>query len=239
MLLKFCNRAAVATAAAATSGTDTASATVAAATAHCPCSPLTQTLVLQSQLLTQLRKELRCSSAKWWHSAKERYQLELPEAVKVPQGFDLKTKKKGFRRFWSPFTQQKLKELAEAEAALVEGQRDQVSCNSSSTSNCMQYCASAGCCGVCSKLYAAWCCFEHLRYSVPRVTVEAVVGGAMLQCYMQAPHMRLTLLLSEVLVRPFLLPLLAKHYGNANKILSGACETTAAAACAPSCHSYC
>jgi hypothetical protein len=58
----------------------------------------------------------------------------------VPQGFDLKTKKKGFRRFWSPFTQEKLKELAEAEAALVEGQRDQVSSSRCSYSaECMRY----------------------------------------------------------------------------------------------------
>ncbi|KAG5174932.1 muts protein 6 [Tribonema minus] len=91
--------------------------------------------------LQQIRKELRCSTAKWVHAAKERFQVELPENMAVPREFDLRSKRKlpeitavlrefdlrskrkGFRRFWTPYIARKLGELAEADAALEDGQR--------------------------------------------------------------------------------------------------------------------
>lgn len=44
-----------------------------------------------------------------------------------PSDYELKSKKKGWKRFWTPFIKEKLQELAVAEQQLGDAQRDQVS----------------------------------------------------------------------------------------------------------------
>ncbi|CAM9367467.1 unnamed protein product [Chrysoparadoxa australica] len=79
--------------------------------------------------LVEQQKSLSCKSVVYFHT-KDRYQLQVPdEALKhgrEPSNFDLKSKKKGFLRFWTPFIKTKLEELAVAEAELENGQRDQM-----------------------------------------------------------------------------------------------------------------
>lgn len=43
-----------------------------------------------------------------------------------PSDYELKSKKKGALRFWTPFIKDQLKRLATAEEELVDAQRDQV-----------------------------------------------------------------------------------------------------------------
>lgn len=132
-----------------------------------------------SEHLTAQRQRLGCSDIKYWGSAKDRYQLEVPEKViskkgqvsqacctiglelararialnrhyvaaliaprsvdtacsrafcpfkrqNQPADYDLKSKKKGWKRFWTPFITDALERLAGAEQQLAEAQRDQV-----------------------------------------------------------------------------------------------------------------
>ncbi|CAN0061706.1 unnamed protein product, partial [Hapterophycus canaliculatus] len=80
--------------------------------------------------LREERKRLGCSDAEYWHSAKERYQLQVPERYfssnQQPSDYVLKSKKKGALRFWTPFIKDQLERLATAEQQLSDAQRDQM-----------------------------------------------------------------------------------------------------------------
>lgn len=43
-----------------------------------------------------------------------------------PSDYELKSKKKGWKRFWTPFIKEQLQRLADAEQQLGDAQRDQV-----------------------------------------------------------------------------------------------------------------
>lgn len=77
--------------------------------------------------LSQVKKELRCSTIVYHHAAKEAYQLECPESLKVPESkYELISKKKGCRRFWTDFIREKVQELAECDSELDKVEKDQM-----------------------------------------------------------------------------------------------------------------
>eukprot|EP00752_Nemacystus_decipiens_P016520 g14766.t2 len=80
--------------------------------------------------LREQRKRLGCSDAEYWHSAKEKYQIQVPERYlsknRQPSDYELKSKKKGALRFWTPFIKDQLERLAAAEQQLSDAQRDQM-----------------------------------------------------------------------------------------------------------------
>ncbi|KAF0691035.1 Aste57867_17647 [Aphanomyces stellatus] len=69
--------------------------------------------------LQQQRTALKCKSIVYWGSKKDdRYQLEVPDsavATKQPKEYDLKSKKKGFKRFHTQFIRDCLARLQAAE----------------------------------------------------------------------------------------------------------------------------
>lgn len=68
--------------------------------------------------LDKQRKRLGCSSIKYWGTAKNRYQLEVPEAAlsrHIPEEYELQSSKKGFKRYWTPVITDMLAELTDAE----------------------------------------------------------------------------------------------------------------------------
>ncbi|ETW01726.1 hypothetical protein H310_06332 [Aphanomyces invadans] len=73
---------------------------------------------LDEYLETQ-RKALKCKSIVYWGAKKDdRFQLEVPEsavAAKQPAEYELKSKKKGFKRFHTPFLRHCLQRLPAAE----------------------------------------------------------------------------------------------------------------------------
>ncbi|CAM9678906.1 unnamed protein product [Choristocarpus tenellus] len=96
----------------------------------CLCERINE---IESELVEHLaeqRQLLRCSEVKYWGTAKDRYQLEVPEKVLAkhgqPKGYEIKSKKKGWKRFWNSFIKEKLQELAEAEQRLDDAQKDQM-----------------------------------------------------------------------------------------------------------------
>ncbi|CAM9356008.1 unnamed protein product, partial [Discosporangium mesarthrocarpum] len=80
--------------------------------------------------LTQQQKQLRCTEINYCKSGKDRYQLEVPDHILAkhgqPRDYEIRSKKKGWKRFWTPFIKDKLLELAEAEQQLGDAQRDQM-----------------------------------------------------------------------------------------------------------------
>ena len=58
-------------------------------------------------------------------SAKNRYQLEVPDSVrKIPDKYTLQSQKKGFKRYWTSEIEEKLAELVEAEERREEALKD-------------------------------------------------------------------------------------------------------------------
>jgi len=54
----------------------------------------------------------------YWGSGRNRYQLEIPEAAlsrHTPDDYELKSQKKGFRRYWTNQIQEMLQRLINAE----------------------------------------------------------------------------------------------------------------------------
>lgn len=84
---------------------------------------------LQTYLQAQ-RKALRCQSIVYWGSKKEdRFQLEVPESAvsaHQPREYELKSRKKGYKRFHTPTIRDLLAQLAAAEARKDEALRDQM-----------------------------------------------------------------------------------------------------------------
>lgn len=66
------------------------------------------------------------------HLRPNEHLMQLSSSVPVfcfrcqPSDYELKSKKKGALRFWTPFIKDQLKRLATAEEQLVDAQRDQV-----------------------------------------------------------------------------------------------------------------
>ncbi|XP_038669646.1 DNA mismatch repair protein Msh6 [Scyliorhinus canicula] len=72
---------------------------------------------LQEYLESQ-RKRLGCRSVVYWGSARNRYQLEIPESIAdrhVPEEYDLKSTKKGFKRYWTKSIERLLDTMNNAE----------------------------------------------------------------------------------------------------------------------------
>ena len=70
--------------------------------------------------LTKQRQKLGSSAVKYFHSNKDRYQLEVPEAVLAkhqPDHYELTSRRKGFRRFWTPQIKEMLETLKEVGTA--------------------------------------------------------------------------------------------------------------------------
>lgn len=66
--------------------------------------------------LKEQKRNLSNSSISYWGSKKEeRYQLEVPESCKVPSEYELKTKKKGWKRYHTPTIRKLLERLITAE----------------------------------------------------------------------------------------------------------------------------
>lgn len=80
--------------------------------------------------LKEQRQRLGSNEVKFWGTKdKDRFQLEVPEAVLrkgQPADYEAKSSKKGCRRFHTPRIRALLEELGEAEAHLAEAQRDEM-----------------------------------------------------------------------------------------------------------------
>ena len=58
-------------------------------------------------------------------SAKNRYQLEVPDSIrKIPDEYTLQSQKKGFKRYWTAEIEEKLAELVDAEERREEALKD-------------------------------------------------------------------------------------------------------------------
>ncbi|XP_078413344.1 DNA mismatch repair protein Msh6 [Cetorhinus maximus] len=72
---------------------------------------------LQEYLEAQ-RKRLGCRSVVYWGSARNRYQLEVPESIadrRVPEEYELKSTKKGYKRYWTKQIERLLETMNNAE----------------------------------------------------------------------------------------------------------------------------
>uniref|UniRef100_UPI00398F65F0 DNA mismatch repair protein Msh6 n=1 Tax=Pristiophorus japonicus TaxID=55135 RepID=UPI00398F65F0 len=70
------------------------------------------------EYLEKQRKRLGCRSVTYWGSAKNRYQLEVPESVAdrhVPEEYELKSTKKGYKRYWTTPIERLLDTMSNAE----------------------------------------------------------------------------------------------------------------------------
>ncbi|XP_043931014.1 DNA mismatch repair protein Msh6 [Protopterus annectens] len=70
------------------------------------------------EYLEKQRKCLGCRNIVYWGTAKNRYQLEIPENVAerhLPAEYELKSTKKGFRRYWTTEIEKMLADMINAE----------------------------------------------------------------------------------------------------------------------------
>ncbi|XP_069811021.1 DNA mismatch repair protein Msh6 [Dendropsophus ebraccatus] len=68
--------------------------------------------------LEKQRKRLGCKSIVYWGTAKNRYQMEIPESVterNLPEEYELKSTKKGFKRYWTKAIENMFGDLVNAE----------------------------------------------------------------------------------------------------------------------------
>lgn len=81
------------------------------------------------EYLQEQRTSLKCKQIVYWGTKKEdRFQLEVPESVvnaKQPKEYELKSRKKGYKRFHTPVIRDLLAQLASAEARKDEALKDQ------------------------------------------------------------------------------------------------------------------
>ncbi|KAG7393585.1 DNA mismatch repair protein msh6 [Phytophthora pseudosyringae] len=81
-----------------------------------------------AEYLSEQRSVLRCRQISYWGKKKEdRYQLEVPESAlsKQPKEYELKSRKKGYKRFHTATIRALLKRLATAEDQKEEALKDQ------------------------------------------------------------------------------------------------------------------
>nr|QIC49977.1 DNA mismatch repair protein Msh6-like protein [Actinia equina] len=70
------------------------------------------------QYLDKQRKRLNCRSVVYFGSAKNRYQLEVPDSAlgkNTPDDYTLQSQRKGFRRYWTSEIEEHLADLMDAE----------------------------------------------------------------------------------------------------------------------------
>lgn len=68
--------------------------------------------------LEKQRKRLGCKNIVYWGTAKNRYQMEIPESVterNLPEEYELKSTKKGFKRYWTKAIERMFGDLVNAE----------------------------------------------------------------------------------------------------------------------------
>ncbi|CAI9567775.1 unnamed protein product [Staurois parvus] len=68
--------------------------------------------------LEKQRKRLGCKSIVYWGTAKNRYQMEIPESVterNLPEEYELKSTKKGYKRYWTKTIEKLFGDLVNAE----------------------------------------------------------------------------------------------------------------------------
>ncbi|XP_077341732.1 DNA mismatch repair protein Msh6 isoform X1 [Lithobates pipiens] len=68
--------------------------------------------------LEKQRKRLGCKNIVYWGTAKNRYQMEMPESVterNLPEEYELKSTKKGYKRYWTKTIEKLFGELVNAE----------------------------------------------------------------------------------------------------------------------------
>ncbi|KAG3121078.1 DNA mismatch repair protein [Phytophthora idaei] len=92
------------------------------------CAEIAQVEAEFAEYLSEQRNALRCRQISYWGKKKEdRYQLEVPESAlsKQPKEYELKSRKKGYKRFHTPTIRALLKRLATAEDLKEEALKDQ------------------------------------------------------------------------------------------------------------------
>ena len=63
----------------------------------------------------------------YWGSGRNRYQLEVPESALaryIPDEYELKSQRKGFRRYWTTETERLLAEMTDAEERKTDALKD-------------------------------------------------------------------------------------------------------------------
>lgn len=68
--------------------------------------------------LDKQRKRLGCKNIVYWGTAKNRFQMEIPESVterNLPEEYELKSTKKGFKRYWTKAIERMFGDLVNAE----------------------------------------------------------------------------------------------------------------------------
>ncbi|XP_041469199.1 DNA mismatch repair protein Msh6-like [Lytechinus variegatus] len=82
------------------------------------------------EYLEKQKKRLGCRNMVYWGTAKNRFQMEIPESAlsrHIPEEYELQSSKKGYKRYWSPTIQKLLAEMMNAEdrrdAALKDSMR--------------------------------------------------------------------------------------------------------------------
>ncbi|MEE6474210.1 hypothetical protein FKM82_010317 [Ascaphus truei] len=71
-----------------------------------------------NEYLDKQRKRLGCKSIVYWGTAKNRYQMEIPESVTehhLPEQYELKSTKKGYKRYWTRAIENMFGDLVNAE----------------------------------------------------------------------------------------------------------------------------
>ncbi|GMF49292.1 unnamed protein product [Phytophthora fragariaefolia] len=92
------------------------------------CAEIARIEAELAEYLNEQRSALRCRAINYWGKKKEdRYQLEVPESAlsKQPKEYELKSRKKGYKRFHTPTIRSLLKRLAAAEEQKEEALKDQ------------------------------------------------------------------------------------------------------------------
>ncbi|XP_042189105.1 DNA mismatch repair protein Msh6, partial [Callorhinchus milii] len=77
--------------------------------------------------LDKQRKRLGCKTVAFWGTAKNRYQLEIPESVAdrhVPEEYELKSTKKGYKRYWTKEIEGMLEAMLNAEERRASALQD-------------------------------------------------------------------------------------------------------------------
>nr|BAV25096.1 DNA mismatch repair protein MutS-homolog 6 [Xenopus laevis] len=71
-----------------------------------------------NEYLDKQRKRLGCKTVVYWGTAKNRYQMEIPENIadrNLPEEYTLKSTKKGFKRYWTKAIEKMFGDLVNAE----------------------------------------------------------------------------------------------------------------------------
>ncbi|CAI5712053.1 unnamed protein product [Hyaloperonospora brassicae] len=92
------------------------------------CADIAQVEAELAEYLSEQRTALRCRDISYWGKKKEdRYQLEVPESAlkQQPKEYELKSRKKGYKRFHTRTICDLLKRLATAEAQKEDALKDQ------------------------------------------------------------------------------------------------------------------